>query len=87
VQTPGLIAILYESLNSPHWIIFMDGRELPKDPNPTWLGYSVGHWEGDTLVNSMGFNNEGWLDIGGNPQTKFLRSRNAFGGLISDICS
>src|SRR5690242_10117253 len=74
VQTPELIVILYESPNSPHRTIFMDGRQLPKDPNPTWLGYSTGHWEGDTLVvNSVGFNEEGWLDVGGNPQTESLR--------------
>jgi hypothetical protein len=74
VQTPQLVVILYESPNSPHRSIFLDGRELPKDPNPTWLGYSVGHWEGDTLVvSSTGFNDEGWLDVGGNPQTESLR--------------
>ena len=79
VQTPGLIAILYESPNSPHRMIFMDGRELPKDPNPTWLGYSVGHWEGDALVvNSVGFNDKGWLDVGGNPQTESLRLTERF---------
>jgi hypothetical protein len=79
VQTPGLIVILHESPNSPHRTIFMDGRELPKDPNPTWLGYSVGHWEGDTLVvNSVGFNDEGWLDVGGNPQTESLRLTERF---------
>jgi hypothetical protein len=50
IQTPGLMVILYESPNSPHRTIFMDGRPLPVDPNPTWLGYSVGRWEGDTLV-------------------------------------
>src|ERR1700676_4444259 len=43
--------------------IYVDGRKLPKDPNPTWLGYSVGHWEGDTLVvESAGFNDRTWLD-------------------------
>ena len=74
VQTPGLIVILHESPNSPHRTIFTDGRELPKDPNPTWLGYSVGHWEQDTLVvNSTGFNDRGWLDVGGHPQTETLR--------------
>jgi hypothetical protein len=79
VQTPGMIVILYESPNSPHRSIFMDGRELPKDPNPTWLGYSVGHWEGDTLVvNSTGFNDKGWLDVGGNPQTESLRVTERF---------
>src|SRR5215470_3128397 len=79
VQTPGLIVILYESPNSPHRTIFTDGRELPKDPNPTWLGYSVGRWEGDTLVvNSSGFNDQGWLDVGGNPQTESLRLTERF---------
>jgi hypothetical protein len=79
VQTPGLIVILHESPNSPHRTIFMDGRELPRDPNPTWLGYSIGHWEGDTLVvNSAGFNDEGWLDVGGTPQTESLRLTERF---------
>jgi hypothetical protein len=79
VQTPGLIVILYESPNSPHRTIFMDGRELPKDPDPTWLGYSVGHWEGDALVvNSAGFNDRGWLDVGGAPQTESLRLTERF---------
>jgi len=79
VQTPGLIVMLYESPNSPHRTIFTDGRELPKDPNPTWLGYSVGHWEQDTLVvNSAGFNDMGWLDVTGNPQTETLRITERF---------
>jgi hypothetical protein len=79
VQTPGLIVMLYESPNSPHRTIFTDGRALPKDPNPTWLGYSVGHWEQDTLVvNSAGFNDRGWLDVGGNPQTETLRITERF---------
>lgn len=74
VQTPGLIVMLHESPNSPHRSIFTDGRELPKDPNPAWLGYSVGHWEKDTLVvTSTGFNDRGWLDVGGHPQTETLR--------------
>lgn len=79
VQTPGLMVILYESPNSPHRTIFLDGRELPKNPNPTWLGYSSGHWEGDTLVvNSVGFSEQGWLDVGGNPQTESLRLTERF---------
>ena len=74
VQTPGLIVILYESPNSPHRTIFTDGRELPKDPSPTWLGYSVAHWDGDTLVvESTGFNDKGWLDVGGHPNSDALR--------------
>jgi len=74
VQTPGLMVILYESPNSPHRIVFTDGRDLPKDPNPTWLGYSVGRWEEDTLVvTTAGFNDKGWLDSAGHPQTESLR--------------
>jgi len=82
VQTPGLIVALHESPNSPHRTIYTDGRELPKDIgdlNPTWLGYSVGRWEGDTLVvNSAGFNDLGWLDVGGHPQTESLRITERF---------
>jgi hypothetical protein len=74
VQTPNLIVILHESPNSPHRTIYTDGRELPKDPNPAWLGYSIGRWEQDTLVvTSSGFNDMGWLDVGGHPQTESLR--------------
>ena len=55
----------------------MDGRELPKsidDINPDFLGYSVGHWEGDTLVvNSMGFNKETWLDASGHPHGENMK--------------
>jgi hypothetical protein len=74
VQTPSLMVLLYESPNSPHRTVFTDGRELPKDPNPTWLGYSVGRWDGDTFViTTAGFNDLGWLDSAGHPQTESLR--------------
>jgi hypothetical protein len=74
VQTPGLMVILYESPNSPHRTVFTDGRELPKDPNPSWLGYSIGRWEGDTMVvTTAGFNDKAWLDSAGHPQTESLR--------------
>jgi hypothetical protein len=54
--------------------IFLDGRELPKDPNPDWMGYSVGRWEGDTLmVESSGFNDRTWLSVEGHPHTEALR--------------
>jgi hypothetical protein len=91
VQTPKLIVVLHESPNSPHRNIYMDGRELPKDPNPTWLGYSVGKWDGDTLViTSIGFNELGWLDVDGNPQTESLKlterlTRKDFGHLSYDL--
>jgi hypothetical protein len=74
VQTPPLTVMLYESPNSPHRTIFTDGRDLPKDPNPTWLGYSIGRWEGDTFViTTAGFNDRAWLDSAGHPQTESLR--------------
>ena len=80
VQTPGLIVVLYQgTTNSVHRTIFTDGRELPKDPNPTWMGYSVGHWEGDTLVvDTAGFNDRGWLDIEGHPHTEALHITERF---------
>jgi len=79
VQTPTILVMLYESPNSPHRTVFMDGRDLPKDPNPTWLGYSIGRWEGDTLVvTSAGFNDRGWLDSAGHPQTESLRVTERF---------
>jgi hypothetical protein len=74
VQTSALTVLLYESPNSPHRTVFTDGRDLPKDPNPTWLGYSIGRWEGDTFViTTAGFNDRGWLDSAGHPQTESLR--------------
>ena len=79
VQTPALVLILYESPNSPYRTVFMDGRDLPKDPNPTWFGYSVGRWDGDTLVvTTAGFNDKGWLDSAGHPQTESLRVTERF---------
>jgi hypothetical protein len=72
VQTPALVVLLYEtSSNSTFRQVFLDGRPLPKDPNPAWLGYSVGRWEGNTLVvETSGFNGRAWLDtFKGHPQT------------------
>ena len=72
LQTPEIIAVLNEDLSYRQ--IFLDGRPLPKDPNPTFMGYSVGHWEGDTLVvESSGFNDRTWLDLGGYPHSERLR--------------
>ena len=74
VQTPALTVLLYESPNSPHRTVYTDGRQLPTDPNPTWLGYSIGRWDGDTFViTTSGFNDRGWLDSAGHPQTESLR--------------
>ncbi len=75
IQTPRLVIGLYETTSTSAFRqIFTDGRPLPKDPQPTWLGYSVGTWEGDALkVDTIGFNDRGWLDTEiGHPQTEAL---------------
>ena len=73
LQMPNLVAILYE-YQTIFRQIFTDGRGLPEDPNPAWMGYSVGHWDGDTLVaESNGYNDKTWLDNTGHPHTESLR--------------
>jgi hypothetical protein len=72
IQTPAQLVILFEPFID-YRQIFTDGRTLPKDPQPTWMGYSVGKWEGDTLVvDSSGFNDQTWLDDGGHPHSDAL---------------
>jgi len=72
VQMPTLIVLLLDDLTYRQ--IHLDGRELPKDPNPSWMGYSVGRWEGDTLVvETSGFTDRSWLDYEGHPHTEALR--------------
>ena len=78
IQTPGMIAVLYEAYNH-YRQIFLDGRPLPKPTQPSYLGYSVGRWEGETLVvDTTGFNDVGWLDDGGHPQTEALHVTERF---------
>jgi hypothetical protein len=78
VQTSGVMVILYETYNHFRQV-FLDGRALPKDPQPTWMGYSSGKWEGDTLVvDSNGFNDQSWLDDAGHPHTEALRVTERF---------
>lgn len=73
VQTPDLIVILYESWTTFRQI-FMDGRTHPVDPQPTWMGYSVGRWEGnDLVVDTRGFNDQSWLDGAGHPHSTEMR--------------
>ncbi len=74
VQSPNVIAILYEA-DDKHRQIYMDGRALPKEfDQPAWLGYSVGRWDRDTLiVDSAGFNDKTWLDITGHPHSEALK--------------
>ena len=70
IQTPGLIVMLYEAQGGIRQI-FTDGRPLPKDVEPWWYGYSVGKWDGDTLVvETTGFRDDVWLDIDGSPLTE-----------------
>jgi hypothetical protein len=72
IQVPGLLTVLYEGIN-PHRMIYTDGRKHVADPVPTWMGYSVGTWEGDTLVvDSRGFNDRTWLDAFGHPRTEAM---------------
>jgi hypothetical protein len=93
VQTPKLVMLLYEtSANSTFRQVFMDGRALPKDPQPSWLGYSIGHWEGETLVvETIGFNGKAWIDTAkGHPQSEAGRvterfTRRDFGRLEIDV--
>ncbi len=91
IQTPNLIVMIYEA-NSGLRQIFMDGRTLPStDAQPWWYGYSIGHWEGDTLVvETSGFRDDVWLDINGSPLTNRGRMierfrRPSFGKLDIDV--
>ena len=71
IQTPGLITIIYEA-NYGLRYIFTDGRSLPPngEPQPFWYGYSVGKWDGDTLVvETNNLRDNGWLDVRGSPVT------------------
>jgi hypothetical protein len=73
-QFPDRILFVYEGGAHIWRIVWMDGRELPKDPNPNFLGTSVGHWEGDTLVvNAVAFNTETWLDAAGHPHGEQMK--------------
>ena len=79
MQSQAVLAVLYESPTGRYRQIYMDGRQLPDDPNPSWLGYSVGRWEGDTLVvESAGFNDRSWLDRAGHPHSEKLRVTERF---------
>jgi hypothetical protein len=78
MQSSTVLALLYEG-GSRYRQIFLDGRPLPPDPNPAWMGYSVGHWEGDTLVvETAGFNDRTWLDMAGHPHSEQLRVTERF---------
>jgi hypothetical protein len=79
IQTPGVVLLLYETHQGIRQV-FTDGRSLPtNDPQPWFYGYSVGRWEGDTLVvETSGFRDGGWLDINGSPLTEQGRTIERF---------
>jgi hypothetical protein len=73
VQTPDLMLFLHES-RTIYRQIFTDGRPLPRDAQPTWMGYSIGKWENDTfVVETIGQNGKTWLDMRGLPATEAIR--------------
>ena len=91
IQTPDVLVILYEASMGIRQV-FTDGRKLPgDDPQPWWYGYSVGHWEGDTLVvETSGLRDDGWLDVFGTPLTDAARlterfRRPSYGRLEVDV--
>ncbi len=76
VQTPKLLIMMYEG-EFPRQV-FLDGRPHPKDPNPSWLGHSVGHWEAlgsekaTLVIDTVGFNGKAWVDFAGHPASEKL---------------
>jgi hypothetical protein len=78
VQTPTFLVVLYEAANL--WRqIFLDGRQLAEDAPSTWLGYSTGKWDGDTLVvETTGFNGKAWMDQSGKPTSEALHVTERF---------
>jgi hypothetical protein len=70
VHNPKLLVLLYE-VNAMYRQVFVDGRSLPADMNPSWNGYSTAKWEGDTLVvQTAGFRDDLWIDMGGSPMSE-----------------
>jgi len=69
VQIPGRVLMFFE-LGHVWRTIWTDSRSLPKNPDPSWLGYSIGKWEGDTfVVDTIGFNDKLWVDVYGSPRS------------------
>jgi hypothetical protein len=78
VQTPGELIILSER-DVTFRQIFTDGRSLPEDPEPNWNGYSIGKWQGDTLVvETNGLHDGTWLDRNGSPLTSAAKMTERF---------
>jgi hypothetical protein len=79
LQTPGVTLVLYE-VETTFRQIFTDGRKQLADPQqPSWMGYSVGKWDGDTLVvDTVGFNDLSWLDARGHGHSEDMRVEERF---------
>ena len=78
IHSAGVVVVLYE-VETTFRQFFTDGRKLPVDPSPSWQGYSVGRWEGDTLVvDTTGFNDRGWLDARGTGHSTEMRIEERF---------
>lgn len=78
IQTPAVTVILFEEMNHFRQI-FTDGRSLPEIAEPSWFGYSVGKWEGNTfVVNTIGFHDRSWLDNPGHPHSDAMRVTERF---------
>jgi hypothetical protein len=90
VQLPGLMVLLHER-NMEFRQIFLDGRPLPADQQPSWYGYSIGRWEGDTLVvETSGLRDGLWADFWGSPLTDQAKMteryrRPSFGALLVEV--
>jgi hypothetical protein len=79
VLTPTLLVMLFEDDTPSHRQVFLDGRGHPKNADPNWMGHSIGRWEGDTLVvDTVGFNDQSWIDAVGHPHTEMLHVTERF---------
>ncbi len=78
-QLPDRVLFVFEGGAHSWRVVYTDGRPHLKDPNPSYLGDSIGHWEGDTLtVDTIGFNDRTWLDQDGHPHTEALHTVERF---------
>ncbi|MEQ1884259.1 MAG: hypothetical protein ABL967_04305 [Bryobacteraceae bacterium] len=79
IQTANSMLMMFEY---DHWTrrIWTDGRKSPEDPDPSWMGYAVGHWENDTtfVVETNGFNDRTWIDRRGHPHSTEMRVKETF---------
>lgn len=77
IQTPSLFVLICEE--DSYRQVFMDARRHPDDPQPSWMGYSVGKWDAETLVvDTVGFNDKSWLDAFGHRHSEAMRLTERF---------